>query len=171
MLMRTRVVSVVSVLVSSAAGASAGSPFAAPSRGPSCGCSDGNGRVPYGGVPDGYAAPPRPWGPGDGRSVSRLKAGSPGSLRHPSRPFRGRPGGAHHHTGHRVGAACPPDGDRPDQRGLCDVGRQNGRRSLRNGRNVAPMVPQVIHQREDGVAQAWPTSRPPSLRPTGRRTG
>ncbi|MDF9815430.1 hypothetical protein [Streptomyces sp. SPB162] len=79
MLIRIRVVIVVSVLGSSAAGGTGASGAASPSCDPSCGCSDGNGRVPYGGVPDGYAAPPRPpWFPEDELSVSRLKAGSPG---------------------------------------------------------------------------------------------
>jgi hypothetical protein len=87
MLIRIRVVSVVSVLCSferrSAAPASPAAPACSagpspPLRGSPCGCSDGYWRVPYGGVPDGYAAPPRPWGPEDELSVSRLKAGSPG---------------------------------------------------------------------------------------------
>jgi hypothetical protein len=83
MLIRIRVVSVVSVLGSSGFGASPSSaPLSATllfSRAASCGgCSDGYWRVPYGGVPEGYAAPPRPWGPEDELSVSRLKAGSPG---------------------------------------------------------------------------------------------
>lgn len=88
MLMRIRVVSVVSVLGSSGAAAPPASVAASwppdPSSGApgglvrSCGCSEGNGRLPYGGVPDGYAAPPRPWGPEDELSVSRVKAGSPG---------------------------------------------------------------------------------------------
>lgn len=81
MLIRMRVVSVVSVLGSSGCG-SAGA--AALSSGASCvGCSDGYWRDPYGGVPEGYAAPPRPWGPEDELSVSRLKAGSPGWLHRP----------------------------------------------------------------------------------------
>ncbi|OQR61728.1 hypothetical protein B6E66_22265 [Streptomyces maremycinicus] len=73
MLMRIRVVSVVSVLRSS--GCADERPASAPP-------SDTTG-VPYGGVPEGYAAPPRPLGPEDGLSVSRLKAGSPGWLRRP----------------------------------------------------------------------------------------
>ncbi|MYS08031.1 hypothetical protein EAO70_30465 [Streptomyces sp. adm13(2018)] len=82
MLIRIRVVSVVSVLGSSGAGA------AALSSGASCvGWSDGYWRDPYGGVPEGYAAPPRPWAPEDelsvSRPVSRLKAGSPGWLHRP----------------------------------------------------------------------------------------
>jgi hypothetical protein len=80
MLIRMRVVSVVSVLGSS----DCCSGTASASSGASCvGCSDGYWRVPYGGVPEGYAAPPRPWGPEDELSVSRLKAGSPGWLRRP----------------------------------------------------------------------------------------
>lgn len=83
MLIRIRVVSVVSVLGSSG---SAGA--AELSSGPSCeGWSDGYWRDPYGGVPEGYAAPPRPWAPEDelsvSRPVSRLKAGSPGWLHRP----------------------------------------------------------------------------------------
>jgi hypothetical protein len=74
MLIRTRVVSVVSVLGSSGCGSEAGAGNAA---------SPGDWRFPYGGVPEGYAAPPRPWGPVDELSVSRLKAGSPGWLRRP----------------------------------------------------------------------------------------
>ncbi|PAU49814.1 hypothetical protein CK936_05930 [Streptomyces albireticuli] len=70
MLMRIRVVSVVSVLCSSGFGAMACSSLTPPS-------ADGW-RLPYGGVPEGYAAPPRPWGPEDELSDSRLKAGSPG---------------------------------------------------------------------------------------------
>ncbi|MYS98732.1 hypothetical protein GTY58_16545 [Streptomyces sp. SID5469] len=73
MLIRIRVVSVVSVLRSS--DFAAGRPASTPS-------SEAMG-VPYGGVPDGYAAPPRPLGPADELSVSRLKAGSPGWLRRP----------------------------------------------------------------------------------------
>ncbi|AZQ37209.1 hypothetical protein EJ357_30280 [Streptomyces cyaneochromogenes] len=73
MLIRIRVVSVVSVLRSS--GCVAERPASAP-------LSEAMG-VPYGGVPEGYAAPPRPLGPEDGVSVSRLKAGSPGWLRRP----------------------------------------------------------------------------------------
>lgn len=84
MLIRMRVVSVVSVLGSWDWDGSAGS--GAPS-GASCeGCSDGYWRDPYGGVPEGYAAPPRPWGPEDELSVSRLKAGSPDWLRRPYFP-------------------------------------------------------------------------------------
>ncbi|MYV47740.1 hypothetical protein GT031_19665 [Streptomyces sp. SID2888] len=102
MLIRIRVVSVVSVLRSSDCVAEG--PPSTPS-------SEAMG-VPYGGVPDGYAAPPRPLAPADELSVSRLKAGSPGWLhrlfrpqqvgspsRTTSRPW-GRRGGAHHHTGH-----------------------------------------------------------------------
>src|SRR4051812_12028488 len=89
MLIRIRVVSVVSVLRSS--GCAAERPASVPA-------SEAMG-VPYGGVPDGYAAPPRPSGPEDGVSVSRLKAGSPGWPRRPTQPH-GRLGGAHHHTGH-----------------------------------------------------------------------
>ncbi|AVH95646.1 hypothetical protein C5L38_11640 [Streptomyces sp. WAC00288] len=82
MLIRIRVVSVVSVLGSS------GGADAAVSSGASCeGWSDGYWRDPYGGVPEGYAAPPRPWAPEDelsvSRPVSRLKAGSPGWLHRP----------------------------------------------------------------------------------------
>lgn len=83
MLIRIRVVSVVSVLGSS------GDAGAAVSSGASCeGWSDGYWRDPYGGVPEGYAAaPPRPWAPEDelsvSRPVSRLKAGSPGWLHRP----------------------------------------------------------------------------------------
>src|SRR5262245_34385181 len=73
MLVRIRVVSVVSVLRSS--GCAAERPASVPS-------SEAMG-VPYGGVPEGYAAPPRPLGPEDGVSVSRLKAGSPGWLHRP----------------------------------------------------------------------------------------
>ncbi|CAM5554206.1 hypothetical protein SVIOM74S_09953 [Streptomyces violarus] len=63
MLIRMRVVSVVSVLGSSGPGGSTDSGF---SSEPSCdGWSDGYWRDPYGGVPEGYAAPPRPWGPED----------------------------------------------------------------------------------------------------------
>src|SRR5262249_50359984 len=76
--------------------------------------------VPYGGVPDGYAAPPRPLDPADELSVSRLKAGSSGwvhrlfrtpqvASRARAKPgARGRLGGAHHHTGRRWSAdrAC-----------------------------------------------------------------
>ncbi|GAA0591848.1 hypothetical protein GCM10010394_21450 [Streptomyces crystallinus] len=65
MLIRIRVVSVVSVFGSSGSTAAA--------SGASCAGECG---VPYGGVPDGYAAPPRPWGPEVELSVSRLKAGS-----------------------------------------------------------------------------------------------
>ncbi len=90
MLIRIRVVSVVSVFFSS--GRVPERPAPVPS-------SEAKG-VPYGGVPEGYAAPPRPLGPEDGVSVSRLKAGSPSWLRRPSRPLCGRLGGAHHHTGH-----------------------------------------------------------------------
>ncbi|AWE52226.1 hypothetical protein DWC19_20435 [Streptomyces sp. M7] len=72
MLIRIRVVSVVSVLRSSGA----------PERPAPAPLSEATG-VPYGGVPEGYAAPPRPSGPEDGVSVSRLKAGSPGWLRRP----------------------------------------------------------------------------------------
>ncbi|KAB1147654.1 hypothetical protein F7R91_11210 [Streptomyces luteolifulvus] len=79
MLIRIRVVSVVSVLRSS--GCAAGRPASAPA-------SETTG-VPYGGVPEGYAAPPRPLGPEDGVSVSRLKAGSPGWLHRPFRPLSG----------------------------------------------------------------------------------
>lgn len=80
MLIRMRVVTVVSVLGSSGCGSGA----APASSGASCGgCSDGYWRDPYGGVPEGYTAPPRPWGPEDELSVSRLKAGSPGWLRRP----------------------------------------------------------------------------------------
>ncbi|MYV69746.1 hypothetical protein GT043_28150, partial [Streptomyces sp. SID2131] len=83
MLIRIRVVSVVSVL-----GSSGGADAAAVSSGASCvGWSDGYWREPYGGVPEGYAAPPRPWAPEDelsvSRPVSRLKAGSPGWLHRP----------------------------------------------------------------------------------------
>ncbi|TDF43324.1 hypothetical protein E2C00_27830 [Streptomyces sp. WAC05374] len=96
MLIRMRVVSVVSVLGSSD---SAAAP--APSSGASCtGLGDGYWRDPYGGVPEGYAAPPRPWAPEDELSVSRLKAGSPGWLRRPLLHVRAL-GGAHHHTGRR----------------------------------------------------------------------
>lgn len=87
MLIRIRVVSVVSVLRSSGTGRpSAGCPASpgAPSPDPAPWAG-----VPYGGVPEGYAAPPRPWGPEDELSVSRLKAGSPGWLRRPSRPHAG----------------------------------------------------------------------------------
>ncbi|QES19993.1 hypothetical protein DEJ46_13485 [Streptomyces venezuelae] len=83
MLIRIRVVSVVSVLGSSGGAGAAGVP-----SGASCeGWSDGYWRDPYGGVPEGYAAPPRPWAPEDelsvSRPVSRLKAGSPGWLHRP----------------------------------------------------------------------------------------
>ncbi|NDK28902.1 hypothetical protein FSY75_31520 [Streptomyces sp. TR1341] len=74
MLIRIRVVSVVSVLRSS---------DCAPERPASAPSPEAMG-VPYGGVPDGYAAPPRPLGPEDGVSVSRLKAGSPSWLRRPT---------------------------------------------------------------------------------------
>ncbi len=102
MLIRIRVVSVVSVLGSSGRGGSAGS-GASPGP-PSDGCSDGYWRDPYGGVPEGYAAPPRPWGPEDELSVSRLKAGSPDWLRRPYFPHAAGQGTARrgdHLTGRR----------------------------------------------------------------------
>ncbi|RCH66278.1 hypothetical protein DT019_23835 [Streptomyces sp. SDr-06] len=64
MLIRIRVVSVVSVFGSSGPAAASGASWPA---------DDG---VPYGGVPEGYPAAPRPWRPEDELSVSRLKAGS-----------------------------------------------------------------------------------------------
>lgn len=102
MLIRMRVVSVVSVFGSSGRGGATDSGF---SSEPSCdGWSDGYWRDPYGGVPEGYAAPPRPWGPEDELSVSRLKAGSPDWLRRPYFPHaagQGTARRAHHHTGRR----------------------------------------------------------------------
>ncbi|MYT47463.1 hypothetical protein GTY89_35295 [Streptomyces sp. SID5471] len=73
MLILIRVVSVVSVFGSSGFAAASAAAASSASRG-----------VPYGGVPDGYAAPPRPWAPEDELSDSRLKAGSPGWLRRSS---------------------------------------------------------------------------------------
>ncbi|MBW5486863.1 hypothetical protein GPJ59_34775, partial [Streptomyces bambusae] len=100
MLIRIRVVNVVSVLGPSVSSAGVGgfdvTVFLFPS-GPF------DWPVPYGGVPEGYAAPPRPWGPEDELSVSRLKAGSPGWLRRPS--YRARAARRRvHHTGRRRGA-------------------------------------------------------------------
>ncbi len=98
MLIRMRVVSVVSVFGSSGRG---GSTDSGDSSEPA---ADEYWRDPYGGVPDGYAAPPRPWGPEDELSVSRLKAGSPDWLRRPYFPHaagQGTARRAHHHTGRR----------------------------------------------------------------------
>ncbi|SCD30665.1 hypothetical protein GA0115243_100662, partial [Streptomyces sp. ScaeMP-e83] len=98
MLIRMRVVSVVSVFGSSGRGGSTDSGVSSEPAG------DEYWRDPYGGVPDGYAAPPRPWGPEDELSVSRLKAGSPDWLRRPYFPHaagQGTARRAHHHTGRR----------------------------------------------------------------------
>ncbi|AYA16914.1 hypothetical protein D4104_26755 [Streptomyces alfalfae] len=73
MLIRMRVVSVVWVSGSSGrSSAACRRPLSAPPSAAPCAGE------PYGGVPEGYAAPPRPWGPADELSFSRLKAGSPG---------------------------------------------------------------------------------------------
>jgi hypothetical protein len=83
MLIRMRVVSVVSVRGSSDSTAAVGSSFASAPSWPSEG-SEAYGLLdPYGGVPEGYAVPPRPCAPEDELSVSRLKAGSPGWLHRP----------------------------------------------------------------------------------------
>ncbi|GEB52157.1 hypothetical protein SCA03_47080 [Streptomyces cacaoi] len=74
MLIRIRVVSVVSVFGSSGFAPAAGSvPWSA--------WSTPAPEAPYGSVPEGYAEPPRLCGPEDELSVSRLNAGTPGWMR------------------------------------------------------------------------------------------
>lgn len=102
MLMRMRVVSVVSVLGSSAfAPASGSAPWPAGSA-PAP-------EVPYGSVPEGYGEPPRLLGPEDELSVSRLKAGTPGWIRRLHDGPKAARRRAPQYWGHGTPAPGPPN--------------------------------------------------------------